>query len=419
MLAPLLLLACSRGDVLLVDPEGVETPPNELTVRLVLDPELGLTPADFGWDDGVPDAEVTLIRVRDVEPIVFQNGATDDLGMSRFDGLQRGVHWIAAERTLSESEAAALGPEWPVAMLTGATKARAEPGAEVEILLRPPSPGGLVISEVAQQTPLVYGGTPHRAAYLEIYNNGPGTQFLDGMLLSKVYRTYRDYSASRGNRPCWQTEPMRVDPEGLWTDRVLRFPGIGTDHPVAPGQAVVVAVSATDHRDVDPTMHDLTEADFEVRPVNLALADNPAAPDLEDVGPEPFVHNLFFSNHGQWSLAEPTALASLPHIPDPADIKEVPWEFLRLPTDLIVDVTHIWWDNAYGVGLLTPNSICLHPTNPSFDALPGGFADGFQIPNSAQRRVVTARDGRRVLLDTNASATDFRMRPTTPGSIEP
>ncbi|MEK9499388.1 hypothetical protein [Gaopeijia maritima] len=418
MLAPLLLLACSRGDVLLVDPEGVETPPNELTVRLVLDPELGLTPADFGWDDGVPDAEVTLIRVRDREEIVFRNGTTDGSGNRSFTGLGGGIEWVTVERSLSEAEATAPGPEWPVAMLTGAAKARAEPGAEVEITLRPPAPGGLVISEVALQLPqpFEHAGQAYTAAYIEIYNNGTASEFLDGMLIGKLYRTYHDVSRL-GNRPCWQTEPMRVDPAGAWTDRILRFPGTGGDYPLEPGQAVIVAVSSADHRYIHPAMHDLTGADFEVLPRTLALADNPAVPNLEDVGPEPFVHNLFFSNDAQWFLAKPTDLGGLPRIPDPADIKEVPWEFVRIPSDQVLDATHIWLD-TYGaytqVGALP---ICLDPINPGFDQIPGGFADGRDIPNAAQRRVVGTRDGRATLLDTDVSAIDFVMSPTSPGQV--
>ncbi len=415
---PLLTLACERGEVRLLEPEGVVTPTNQLEVRAIVDPETGVSAVDFGWAEGVPDAEVTLLRVRDVEPIGRLEGRTDITGAALFEGLAGGMQWVTVLRPLSGAAAEALPPGWPVAMLAGAAKALAQPGAQVEVALRPPHPGSLVISEVALEVPPVfeYVGDALTATYIELYNNGSTTVYLDGMLLGKVYRTYFDYSAY-GNRPCWQTEPMRVDPEGLWTDRFLRFPGRGTDHPVAPGQAVVVAASATDHRGIHPSMHDLTGADFEIRPGDWGLADNPAVPDLEDVGPEPFVHYLLIPTFSQWFLAEPTDLASLPRLKDPADFKEVPWEFVRIPHERILDVTHIWLDLSDAVGLLTSEPICRDPTNPIYDAVPGGFADGHQAPLSAQRRVITGRDGRTMLLDTDISAIDFVMMPTTPGWV--
>ncbi len=422
-LAPLLSVAllaqaCERGEVRLLEPEGQVVPTNALKVQAVVAPETGVSAAAFGWAEGVPDADVTLLRVRDFEPIGRLEGRTDLTGSARFDGLAGGLEWVTVARWLDDTEAEALGAEWPVAMLAGAGKAQAGPDAEFEVALRPPHPGGLVISEVALETPPVfsYEGHAYVAVYLELYNNGPTTVFLDGVLLGKIYRTIKDYSRM-GNRPCSATEPMRVDPEGLWSDRFLRFPGRGTDHPVAPGQAVVVAVSATDHRGIHPTLHDLTNADFEMRPSDLGLADNPAVPDLEDVGPEPFVHNLVFTNRSQWFLAEPTDIGSLPRLKDPADTKEVPWEFVRIPRERVLDVTHIWWDNAEAFTTLSPFPLCRDPVNPIFDAIPGGFSDGRQSALSAQRRVVSARDGRTMLLDTDISAVDFVLLPTTPGWI--
>jgi hypothetical protein len=83
----------------------------------------------------------------------------------------------------------------------------------------------------------------------------------------------------------------------------------------------------------------------------------------------------------------------------------------------VIDVAMIWWDNAGQYTELGGSPICLDPINPMFDAVPGGFDTLENAELTAQRRVVRARDGRIVFLDTNVSAIDFVMRERTIGGV--
>lgn len=414
-----LLLGCDRGDVSLLDPGDSVPEANSLSLKLVLSGESGVLPASFGWPDGVPGVDVTLLRVRDLQDIGRTEGVTDAAGSVGFERLSRGLQWVTGFRWLEGAEEEALPVEWPVAVLAGGGKVPVTGATDTILALRPPWLGTMVISEVAAGIPDQFetGGGYYGSLYLELFNNGATTVFLDGMLLGKGYEAFFDYSRF-GHHACVDSEPMRVDPEGLWAARIWRFPGAGDQFPVSPGEAVVVAVSATDHTDIHPAMLDLTGADFEFLPSDLPFADNPTAPNLEDVGPEPFIYQAFFGTFNNWFLAAPTDIEILPRESDPAAGSALGvYEYVRIPTQNLLDVVHIWWDNA---GSYTPNGadpICEDPTNPAFDAVPGGFDTLHQPEISAQRLVVRARDGRIVLLDTDVSALDFVMQARTPGWI--
>jgi len=401
------LLACDRGEVNLVEPALGPSDADELSVSIRL--------AD---GSEVPEAYVELNRVRDYQAIETRLAHSDGSGLARFEDLPSGMQWVSVFKHYTGSAAESLPDEWPVAAVAAGAKVLVDGPTDTVLVARPPKIGTLLISEVYAATPDPFesGGSYYGSLYVEVYNNGPEVSFLDGVLLGKGYSSFFDDSRF-GHHACADSEPMRVDPDGYWASKFWRFPGSGAEYPIGPGEAMVIAVSAIDHREIHSSMLDLTNADFEFRPADLAFPDNPVAPDLQDVGPEQFIVQAFFGTSGNWFLASPTDLESLPRQRDPASGDFVGEEFLRIPKGDILDVIHIWWDNAGGYTQVGPSPICLHPTNPLFDALPGGFETLKDPYLSAQRRVVTARDGRVVLLDSNVSAVDFHMTTRTPGFV--
>ena len=46
-------------------------------------------------------------------------------------------------------------------------------------------------------------------------------------------------------------------------DAIYAFPGSGTDYPVAPGEEVLIAVNAINHKEINPKSFDLSKAKFE------------------------------------------------------------------------------------------------------------------------------------------------------------
>lgn len=91
-------------------------------------------------------------------------------------------------------------------------------------------------------------------SYVEIFNNSDEVQYMDGKYLG----------LAESVSPA--AYPAKDNPDSIYLRQVCRFPGKGTDYPVAPGGSVVIAArSARDHRTSAATSVDLSGADFEVK----------------------------------------------------------------------------------------------------------------------------------------------------------
>ena len=110
---------------------------------------------------------------------------------------------------------------------------------------------------------IYYAGTPfytYQDQFVELYNAGNTTAYLDGALLIRGV----DTSATR----------------------VFHFPGMigGTLYPIEPGEFKVVAQDAYDFWALDSTSVDLSDADFETFYIHEEPpGDNPSVPNLLDV----------------------------------------------------------------------------------------------------------------------------------------
>jgi hypothetical protein len=265
-----------------------------------------------------------------------------------------------------------------------------------------------VFSEFGNATPpeTETGGTTYAdGIYFEIYNNTDTTIYLDGKFVGVAWL----WNVDLPDLPCAQSETVRNDPEGVWTEYVWRFPGRGMDYPLAPEHAALIAKSAIDHRSVLPTLPDLSHADFEYG----GLVDNPAVPNLEDVGLRrmpggPEIGASAF-------LSEPVDFGTLPRYTEP----HTGQVFVRIPSAQILDAHANIWD--FTTTGYQPLPSCLEVLNRSFERLPGpafAFPDDFNGGLSEQRRVLAVLpDGRTVLQDTETSMADFVKAPRTPGWI--
>jgi hypothetical protein len=391
----LLLAGCDPGDVRLVEPVGAVRG-SVLEVR-VLRP------------DGEPAAGATVHYFRrDRYEEHWHETVADGQGMVVIDGLAPGaLYWVAAEQE---------DPQWGV--LGGAEKVHAPPvrgtTAVLEVPLFTSRQGGIVISETYFTAPPLWevGGVGYEGSkYLEVANNSDELIYLDGMLLAKIFQWH--YSTERfGHNACEDNAPMRLDSLGVWVDQIFEFPGSGSDFPLAPGEAAVIAASATDHRAVHPSFLNLSDARFEF--VLEGWADNPAAANMISRGPEHFIPFLTITYSAAfWAVAAPTQVAALRQECNPGETRRcIPYRFL--PRELLHDVALLLWDYS-GHGFLGPiYPPCDHPIHPSFDRMPGGFIDSHSDFRSMERRRVLV-DGRPTLLNTGTSYIDFRKAPRTPG----
>jgi hypothetical protein len=123
------------------------------------------------------------------------------------------------------------------------------------ILAKPVSAAGIVINEI-------YASGPVNAIFfffdqfIELYNASDSVHYLDGMIVMRV-------SGNNDGMGPGADEGGDGDMDGV--TYAFKFPGKPGEHkcPITPGQFVVLASDAVDHRTVAATAVDLSHADYE------------------------------------------------------------------------------------------------------------------------------------------------------------
>lgn len=281
---------------------------------------------------------------------------------------------------------------------------------ESSLGLTPTVEGSVVFGEVYATAPTVAEVRYDFHMYFELYNNSEETVFLDGMLFGSNlgHNQFEDPGT-----PCSEGAQFRNDPTGVWAQFLHQFPGSGAEHPLAPGETAVVALDAVDHSEVDPRFPDLSNADFEL--LGSGDVDNPAVPNLAEVGVRPFPlgHGLrFWVGHILYLGAriDPSTLERAVQRTSGQDI-----ELMRIPAEEVVDV--LWTDDDDALEEQQFEK-CDPLVHPSFDRLGGGFIEhGPDLEFSVQRLVIGEEGGREILQDTNVSAVDLIRARFTPGRL--
>jgi hypothetical protein len=400
-------LACDPGEIDLVSPENSAAESPALTVHaLPIESDLSVVTA-LEWDDGISGAEVKVHKIGEpYEEEYWVSAETGSDGVAHFFDLLPGIYEVQVTRYLTAEEVSSVGSDAKV--LAGGKWIRA-PRDDLQVVRVAASRRrGLVFSEIAIVYPLPWetgGPTYTHGIYLELYNNSDETIFLDGMILGFAWSRYRD---NRIGWTCSISLPFRTDPEGVWANRFLRFPGSGTEYPVAPGRTVLVARSAVDHTPIHSTLEDLSGADFEF-PFS---ADNPDVPNLTNIGLDALYINTPTIGVPIF-LSLPVDTESLPRQTE----QWLGYTYARFPREAILDLVIPVHDYTKAVIQLAPP--CSQPIDPHFEMLPGpALWESSDGPAwTAQRRVLITSDGRKSLQDTNTSMADFVRALKTPGWI--
>ncbi|MCH8236528.1 MAG: hypothetical protein IIC29_10445, partial [Chloroflexi bacterium] len=409
----LVLAACSPGDISTVQPgtgEGriIRT---TLTVHASVDSADAALGEALGWQAGVPDVEVRILRNGTAEWLTAQ---TDAAGTVVFADILPGLYRVYGGRTLTAAEAQAVGQ--PVRAFGDGRALEVGLETELELLLLADRPGSLVISEIGNSLPVPWEVRDFSAAigglYFEVYNNSDATIFLDG----KIFGATHWYVSDTDHTPCSASAPIRTDPAGLHSRWLLQFPGTGAEHPIGPGEVRTVAMAAIDHTPVHPTMLDLSGADFEIG--GAGIANNPGVPDMLDVGLEGWLPQVLYATLHTFFLGESVDVASLPIL-----FRDFRGRaFARFPRESLIDVVafrSIWPD------LDAEFPFCVPMVHRLFDRYEGAlFEIGFAVDpilgmtRSLERKILRiAPDGRIILQNTNTSAVDFFVGTRTPGRL--
>lgn len=147
---------------------------------------------------------------------------------------------------------------------------------------------GLVISEIFfTGTTTPQGKQYSDDQYIKIGNNSNETLYLDGYAFA-------------------ETEFLSVNKQSYTPDimadtttigAIYAFPGNGNDYPIAPGEEILLAVNAINHKEVNPKSFDLSKAKFEFYDVSS----NPKFQDSDNPNVDNMV-NWYDYSRTYWSM---------------------------------------------------------------------------------------------------------------------
>ena len=276
----------------------------------------------------------------------------------------------------------------------------------------------LIIAEIFFTGTLQSSGNQYYGDdYVKLYNNTDHVIYADGLTLfeSKFLTTEkRDYT------------PDRMA-EGVTVQALYTIPGSGTDHPVAPGEYILLADTGIDHRQINPNSFDLSHADWEWYDVSTV----PSTLDIDS----PLVDNLdkwycytksIFLLHNRGFRA--IGIARLPEGKDKflADAwYEFDYEIVSAAGTFPMTGNGYLVPNSAVVDVVNCSAVSVWQWNVTDPSLDRGWThcgvndnDKTRYFHSVRRKLLyVTDDGRPVFKDTNNSTEDFNPM-VTPSEIE-
>ncbi len=376
------LISLSCSEFLGVDPKP-EVTEREVTFKIVFKDKSGFMNTLYG-NELVRNANVTLkSNLLGSE----YNLTSDSTGTIKIEGIISDVYLITASREMTPEEMQIVsGTMATNVRLVNKSKRIIELNAgdnktiEIEMeMVVGTSP--LVISEIYASGP-PGAGLYYHDKYVEIFNQSDSVLYLDSLIIAVVY-VYA---------PTWTH--YRDDPEFIHSKNIWIFPGSGTDYPIQPGQFILCAEDAIDHRINAPNSVDQSHADFEFYKDDAPDVDNPAVPNMI---------RIYQPAGNDWLIGgEKGALVLAKY---PVD-QLIPFDdqFL-IPYSAIID----------GVEYLDdPTQLDKKILNESIDA---GATGGIQFyTGKSMERILISDVDRKILKDENNSSVDFVIiSPPSPG----
>lgn len=140
-----------------------------------------------------------------------------------------------------------------------------------------PKPGELLIEEVYFTGSLIEGSsTSSGDQYIRLTNNSDHVIYADRVMFCLNY-----IDGIKTNVGAHYDYPA-LDTEGIAVNDMYVIPGSGEDHPILPGESIILAINAQNFKEENPNAFDLSKADFEFNDVNDNYPDTDN-PDVEDL----------------------------------------------------------------------------------------------------------------------------------------
>ena len=266
----------------------------------------------------------------------------------------------------------------------------------------------LIVSELFFTGSLQPSGDQYNGdQYIKLYNNTDHVIYADGItIFESMFLTTQKFNFT----PDIMSEAMTVD--ALYT-----IPGSGKDYPVLPGEELLIADIAIDHREINPNSFDLSHADFEWYDVTTnpkyTDIDNPAVENLDKWYCYTLtiwqLHNRGFKAYGiaRIPVGKDTYLQDYRYTYEydqvtAAGTFPMSRTAYRLPNEWIVDVVNTSVASSYLWNVCTP---ALDMWWAHCGTIDGDKTRYFHAVRRAAESIEP--DGRVVLRDTNNSSVDF------------
>lgn len=242
--------------------------------------------------------------------------------------------------------------------------------------------------------------------YFKILNNSDHVLYADGLAIAESeFMTIdkQDYTPDIMDR-------------SFSVDFVFVIPGNGTEHPVEPGQSLIIALDGSNHLEANTNSIDLSHADFEFYDVtnNPKFPDNqnPSVPDLDKWYSSTFTYTSLHNRGFKSYVLAKMQVDKETYLKDYAYTAEYTFTFNGNSYPMSKDTYHI------------PNSWIVDAVNCSIESdfqwivtdssLDSGWTycgsvdhDKNRYNKSVRRKVRAVENGRTILEDTNNSTNDF------------
>lgn len=296
------------------------------------------------------------------------------------------------------------------------------------------NPNGLVIKQIYYAGSHATLGASFRDQFIEIFNNSNQVQYADSLCIAEAYGAnsnnalyaYQANSKQYDWSKSYEMPPdMKANADYVYAQTILRLPGKGRDYPIAPGESMVIAATATNHKAPyegadgkviavqDPSLTvDLSNADFEAYYAPYIGTSRPLASDVDN----PNVPNVEVLRRGSGLdlIMNQAAQQSWFIFREDEVWNEKKWKgyglpfadgrvntsgtYIQVPIDLILDAVEL----QSSTSTQYPKKFSAQ-NDAGWTAVDGGARSSYAVIRKTKELV----NGRRVLQDSNNSKDDF------------
>ncbi|RZK19001.1 MAG: DUF4876 domain-containing protein [Pedobacter sp.] len=301
------------------------------------------------------------------------------------------------------------------------------------ITLKSGTLGNWVIKQVYYGGSSASNGAVFRDQFIEVFNNSNEVLYADSLYIALVYGKNTRVSSVDVTQSIYQSNGQlnwasaigmnssKPNEDFIYLKSILMIPGTGKQYPVQPGNSIIIAQNAQNHKGAytgtdgktitvkNPELTiDLSKADFEtyygdVPGINQLASDsdNPIVPNVKVLMTDD--RDMILNSNGYEAIAifkidDAAKLAAFPS-PETKAVSSATIYYKQLPNNLVID--------AVDIANTTASSRAAKRIP---DALDAGFTftlGGSYSSQSVIRKTSTTAGGRRILKDTNNSTADF------------